>query len=73
MELPQLQSLIGKDPISYREDFLLQYEHFKSEIILFKLNPSIGNKRFTNLVNFLTSVSHFYIKDSNQFPYDIIR
>jgi hypothetical protein len=35
---------------SYREDFKLQYEHFKSELAIFKLNPSEASKRFNNLV-----------------------
>ncbi len=72
MELPQLQSLIGKDAAAYRDDFLLQYSHFQTERAIFVLNPSQPSKWFTNLVNFLTAVSQHYPGDVRDFPREII-
>lgn len=72
MELPQLQSLIGKDAAAYRDDFLLQYRHFQTERAIFVLNPSQQSKRFTNLVNFLTAVAQHYVGDVTDLPREII-
>lgn len=72
MELPQLQALIGKDAGAYRDDFLLQYNHFLSEEAIFRLNPSQPSKRFSNLVNFITAVGHHYASDMHDFPKEVI-
>ena len=63
MELANLQSLIQKDARSYRDDFVLQYEHFQAELAIFSLDPAGGHKKFSNLVNFLSSVAHHYKKE----------
>jgi protein SDA1 len=55
--LPQLQNLIKRDPQSYKDDFLQQYEHFLSTIQIFKLSPSKENKSLEDLVTFLAQVS----------------
>jgi protein SDA1 len=37
--LPQLQNLIKRDPISYREEFLTQYNHYLSLLRLLQHSP----------------------------------
>lgn len=72
MELPQLQTLIGKNADAYRADFQAQYAHFLTEQAIFRLDPAQPSKRFTNLVNFITSVGHHYKDDVAPFPGEII-
>lgn len=54
--LPQLQNLIKRDPASYRDDFLQQYQHFLSTLQIFKLSPDKENKSLDELVMFLAQV-----------------
>ena len=63
MKLPQLQNLIKRDPEGYKEEFILQLRHFKSEIEIFKLKPMKDSDRFTELVNFIAHVSPCYKDD----------
>lgn len=51
--LPQLQNNIKRDPESYKEEFSLQYTHFKSLVDIFSLNPDKDGLQFGNLVMFL--------------------
>jgi protein SDA1 len=55
--LPQLQNLIKRDPQSYKEDFLQQYQHFQSTLEIFKLSPDTENKSLDDSVMFLAQVS----------------
>lgn len=55
--LPQLQNLIKRDPDSYREEFLQQYNHFLSILEVFRLNPDQQNKSLDELVMFIAQVS----------------
>lgn len=55
--LPQLQNLIKRDPESYREEFLQQYNHFLSILEVFRLNPDQQNKSLDELVMFIAQVS----------------
>lgn len=57
LNLPQLQNLIKRDPISYREDFLRQWRHFLSNLEIVKLNPSHELENFAELVLFIAHVS----------------
>lgn len=64
--LPQLQNLIKRDPQSYKDDFLQQYQHFLSTLQIFKLSPDKENKNLDELVMFLAQVSPtFYIVIGN--------
>ena len=54
--LPQLQNLVKRDPQSYKDDFLQQYNHFQNTLEIFKLSPDKENKSLDELVMFLAQV-----------------
>lgn len=54
--LPQLQNLIKRDPESYKEEFLQQYQHYKSTLEVFCLIPNKFNKNLDESVTFLAQV-----------------
>lgn len=66
--LPQLQNLIKKDPLSYYDEFLQQQRHFQSLVDVLQLQPSRPFKEFDELVVFLAQVSHCYGKELAHFP-----
>ncbi|KAK6631764.1 hypothetical protein RUM43_013828 [Polyplax serrata] len=70
--LPQLRNLIKKDPASYKDDFELQYAHFKSMLELFHLQPDRLIKNLDDLVMFIAQVSHCYPEQLSEFPQMII-
>jgi len=39
LKLPQLQNLIKRDPMSYKEEFEMQWRHYQSELAIYKLRP----------------------------------
>src|SRR3954454_2152825 len=59
--LPQLQNLIKRDPISYKRDFLQQYRHFESQLDIFKLKPDEEAEEFGRLITFISQVIHIFI------------
>ncbi|KAJ1953666.1 Severe Depolymerization of Actin, partial [Dispira parvispora] len=70
--LPQLQNLIKRDPSSYQEEFMQQWKHFESSLVLLKLKPDEESKKFSELVMFLAQVCHCYAKQCATFPDQII-
>lgn len=54
--LPQLQNLIKRDPASYKEEFMQQYNHYLSLLEVFRLNPGQENKSLDDLVMFIAQV-----------------
>ncbi|KAM4708215.1 protein SDA1 homolog [Discoglossus pictus] len=66
--LPQLQNLIKRDPASYSEEFLQQYNHYLSNVEVFKLQPDKTNKELSTLVIFMAQVAHCYPKQLEDFP-----
>lgn len=54
--LPQLQNLVKRDPESYKDDFLQQYQFFKNTLEIFKLSPDKESKSLDELVMFLAQV-----------------
>lgn len=53
---PQLQNLIKRDPGSYREEFLQQYQHFQSSLGILKVQPDAVEEHFEALVMFIAHV-----------------
>nr|KAF6393635.1 SDA1 domain containing 1 [Pipistrellus kuhlii] len=51
--LPQLQNLIKRDPPAYVEEFLQQYNHYKSNVEIFRLQPNKPSKELAELVMFM--------------------
>lgn len=60
--LPQLQNLIKRDPASYREEFMQQYNHYLSLLEVFRLNPGQENKSLDELVMFIAQVRFLFAK-----------
>lgn len=67
-ELSQLQDKIKRDKASYRDDFLLQYNHFLSELELFRLEPNTKSKEFSTHARFISQVAPFYAEEVRDFP-----
>jgi protein SDA1 len=54
--LPQLQNLIKRDPASYKEEFLQQWNHYNSIRQIFQINPDEQAQHFRELVTFISQV-----------------
>ena len=55
--LPQLQNLIKRDPSAYKEEFLQQWNHYKSIIAIFQENTLEQIDKFTEMITFITQVT----------------
>ncbi|KDN38895.1 hypothetical protein RSAG8_09176, partial [Rhizoctonia solani AG-8 WAC10335] len=68
--LPQLQNLIKRDPVSYREEFIQQWGHYDSIRRIFTLKPDddAQAERFRELVTFISHVAQCYPKETAEFP-----
>ncbi|KAF8509431.1 SDA1-domain-containing protein [Hysterangium stoloniferum] len=66
--LPQLQNLIKRDPLAYREEFLQQWNHYESIRKIFEINPDEQAHHFRQLVSFLSQVAQCYPKETADFP-----
>ncbi|XP_064481458.1 protein SDA1 homolog [Ornithodoros turicata] len=70
--LPQLQNLIKRDPLSYKDEFNLQHLHYQSQLQAFRLHPTEHKKELEELVMFLAQVSHCYQDSMKQFPQELV-
>lgn len=70
--LPQLQNLIKRDPTSYHEEFLQQYQHFQNTLEVFQLSPEQPNKTLDELVMFMAQVAQCYPKELEKFPQQLV-
>lgn len=66
--LPQLQNLIKRDPLSYQDEFLQQYRHYESNLQIFQLKPSTYSKTLEELVLFVAQVAPCYPEEAAPFP-----
>jgi protein SDA1 len=66
--LPQLQNLIKRDPIAYKEEFLQQWNHYNSIRQIFNVHPEEQAHHFRELVAFLAQVATCYPTETAQFP-----
>ncbi|ERE91526.1 putative protein SDA1 like protein [Cricetulus griseus] len=69
--LPQLQNLIKRDPPAYIEEFLQQYNHYKSNMEIFKLQPNKPSKDLAELVMFMAQIGHCYPEHLSNFPQEL--
>jgi protein SDA1 len=69
--LPQLQNLIKRDPVAYKEEFLQQWNHYNSIHQIFKINPGEQAQHFKELVAFISQVATCYPKETAEFPTQI--
>ncbi|KAI4471869.1 hsda/sda1-related [Holotrichia oblita] len=70
--IPQLQNLIKRDPPSYHEEFLQQYQHFQNTVEVFQLSPEQPNKTLDELIIFLAQVAQCYPKELAIYPQQLI-
>lgn len=70
--LPQLQNLIKRDPESYKDEFMQQYQHFLSVLEIFRLEPDKENKNLCESTMFLAQVAQCYVEELKTFPQTIV-
>eukprot|EP00897_Mesotaenium_endlicherianum_P006579 jgi/Mesen1/594/ME001074S10755 len=71
-DLLLLQGQIKRDPEGYREEFLLQYRHYRACLGIFSLKPNADSKEFGDLVMFLSHVAPCFPADLPQFPQELM-
>ncbi|KAI9808180.1 MAG: hypothetical protein M1825_004637 [Sarcosagium campestre] len=75
-DLANLQYKIRRDPLSYREDFIKQYEQYEAQREIFTAAPSAatsdGIQSFKDLVDFVAHVANCYEDIAAKFPDDLI-
>lgn len=69
----QLQNLIKRDPLSYYEEFLANFEHFQALLEVFNYNPQEYHENFADMVNFLSQVAYCYKEDLKEFPEQLMK
>ncbi|KAK6108193.1 SDA1 family protein [Brugia pahangi] len=70
-----LQELINKDPESYKEEFLAEYNFYIKTIQLLRLQPSLNHadlQSLLELINFLASASSHYPKEGAEYAASIM-
>ncbi|KZO93706.1 protein required for actin cytoskeleton organization and cell cycle progression [Calocera viscosa TUFC12733] len=69
--LPQLQNLIKRDPAGYKDEFLQQWNHYQSVMLIFEQRPDEQADRFRELVTFIAQVAQCYPEETASFPSQI--
>jgi len=72
MALPQLQSLMKKDPEAYQTEFDQQWAHFESMLEMFKLKPQKPQYSFSEQVMFLAHVCPSFPEKGQKLPDTLI-
>jgi protein SDA1 len=76
-DLASLQYKVRRDPPSYTDDFLNQYNQYETFRELFFQNPSSvdggGVVSFRDLIDFISHVADCYPDITAQFPEDLIQ
>eukprot|EP00929_Paragymnodinium_shiwhaense_P044475 TRINITY_DN22812_c0_g1_i1.p1 TRINITY_DN22812_c0_g1~~TRINITY_DN22812_c0_g1_i1.p1 ORF type:complete len:727 (+),score=194.96 TRINITY_DN22812_c0_g1_i1:123-2183(+) len=72
LSLPQLQSLMKRDPEAYRSEFDQQWSHFESMLEMFKLKPQKPSQTFGEQVMFMSHVCPSFPDKSGKLPEVII-
>ncbi len=67
IQLPLLQGLIRKDPISYREEFQLQKHHYQAQMDLLQLKPTQENDQLLELLDFISHTISCYPEEATAF------
>ena len=71
-DLLELQGRCKRDPEGYRDDVLMQLQHYNALHGLFMLKPGKDFKEFADLVGFLAQVAASYKKDIPSFHVGLI-
>lgn len=70
--LLQLQNLIKRDALSYKDEFLLQHRYYKTLLTVFQLKPNERSKCLEDVVTFLSQVSHCFPEELKEYSQEII-
>ena len=73
--LALLQDLLKKDPESYRDEFLEQYQHYQQILKLLTLDPHQNQSQIEPLlsvINFISQVCHKYPEEGKEFGKNLI-
>ncbi|OQV13785.1 Protein SDA1-like protein [Hypsibius exemplaris] len=65
--LPQLQNLIKRDPLTYEAEYEQQMRQFESFVKIFASNPNEDHSHFDSLIIFLAHVSYCYPNKAKEF------
>ena len=71
-KLLALQDQIKRDADGYKDEFLLQFRHYKACHGLFSLRPNNSSDEFSKLVRFVAQVSDKYPKETQGFGEEIM-
>ncbi|BEI81033.1 hypothetical protein CcaverHIS002_0201930 [Cutaneotrichosporon cavernicola] len=72
--LPQLQNLVKRDPVAYKEEFMIQYNHYLSLLRLQTVAPAAGSSNdkttdsFEDLITFVSQCAQCYPKITEDLP-----
>lgn len=73
LDLSKLQNLVKRDKDSYKQEFIVQFNHYKSLKELFILNPDKDLAGFKELLNFISHTSHLFPVETLGFSKDLIK
>ncbi|XP_064081138.1 protein SDA1 homolog [Macrobrachium nipponense] len=72
LNLPQLQNLIKRDPVSYAEEFERQHSVYAATLVIFEQNPTVFNNQLHELLMFMAQVAQCYPKELDKFPQELM-
>ncbi|KAG5924225.1 hypothetical protein E4U42_004712, partial [Claviceps africana] len=74
-DFASLQYKIRRDPRSYRDDFLKQWEQYESQREIFLMSPAAGTadsiESFHNMIDLIAHVADCYPDETRAFPDDL--
>ncbi|OLL26564.1 Protein sda1 [Neolecta irregularis DAH-3] len=71
--LPHLQNLTKRDPLSYTEEFRQQWNHYLATLDVFLANPTENADSFAEVVGFIAQVATCFPVETSDFPHDLVR
>eukprot|EP00899_Mesostigma_viride_P012492 jgi/Mesvir1/21243/Mv06673-RA.1 len=72
VDLLSLQGRCKRDPEGYKDEFMMQFRHYRACLSIFLLKPTSESKEFGDLVMFLAQVSACYADVLAELPQQII-
>ncbi|KAK9470390.1 SDA1-domain-containing protein [Dipodascopsis tothii] len=67
-----LQNLVRRDPASYKEEFLAQWQHYQAQLAIFLIDPSgVSGEQFSDQVAFIAQVAICYPKETAGFAEEL--
>ena len=67
-----LQNLLKREPASYRDEFLQQLEHYRTQLQILRGSPATAKSgEFGELVSFIAQVSLCFPQETAEFPADV--